>query len=222
MSALFSLFAFEVRLAMRSGGGTLMGIIFFLSIVTIIPFAVGPDLQLLARIGPAVLWIGALLATLLGLERLFKTDQEDGALDVLRMSDHPLEVIVFVKCLAHWAVTGLPLVFAAPLFGLLLNMDSRTIIATSGMLFIGTPALTYLGSIGAALTVSLRRGGLLLPILILPLTIPVIIFGVAASYAINDPITTFRTPFIFLTALSLFALVLGPIASSWAIRVSDD
>ena len=222
MSALFSLFAFEVRLAMRSGGGTLMGIIFFLSIVTIIPFAVGPDLQLLARIGPAVLWIGALLATLLGLERLFKTDQEDGALDVLRMSDHPLEVIVFVKCLAHWAVTGLPLVFAAPLFGLLLNMDSRTIIATSGMLFIGTPALTYLGSIGAALTVSLRRGGLLLPILILPLTIPVIIFGVAASYAINDPITTFRTPFIFLTALSLFALVLGPIASAWAIRVSDD
>ena len=222
MSALFSLFAFEVRLAMRSGGGTLMGIIFFLSIVTIIPFAVGPDLQLLARIGPAVLWIGALLATLLGLERLFKTDQEDGALDVLRMSDHPLEVIVFVKCLAHWAVTGLPLVFAAPLFGLLLNMDSRTIIATSGMLFIGTPALTYLGSIGAALTVSLRRGGLLLPILILPLTIPVIIFGVAASYAINDPITTFRTPFLFLTALSLFALVLGPIASAWAIRVSDD
>lgn len=222
MSALLALFSFEARLAMRSGGGMLMGVIFFLSIVTVIPFAVGPDLQLLARIGPAILWIGALLATLLGLERLFKTDQEDGALDLLRMSDHPLEIIVFIKCLAHWAVTGLPLVFVAPLFGLLLNMDSQTIIATSGMLFIGTPALTYLGAIGAGLTIGLRRGGLLLPILVLPLTIPVIIFGVAASYAVSDPIATFRTPFLFLTALSLFALVIGPIVAAWAISLSDD
>jgi len=222
VNALVTLFAFEVRLAMRSGGGALMGIIFFLSIVTVIPFAVGPDLLLLSRIGPAVLWIGALLATLLGLERIFKNDQEDGALDLLRMSDHPLEIIIFIKCLAHWAITGLPLVFAAPLFGLLLNMDSATIIATGGMLFIGTPALTYLGAIGAGLTIGLRRGGLLLPILILPLTIPVIIFGVAASYAINDPVTTFRTPFMLLSAISLFSLVLGPIAASWAIRLSDD
>ncbi|MEP3524443.1 MAG: heme exporter protein CcmB [Hyphomicrobiales bacterium] len=222
MSPLLTLFSFEARLAIRSGGGALMGIIFFLSIVTVIPFAVGPDLQLLARIGPAVLWIGALLATLLGLERLFKTDQEDGALDLLRMSDHPLEVIVFIKCLAHWAVTGLPLVFAAPLFGLLLNMDAKTIMATGGMLFIGTPALTFLGAIGAGLTVGLRRGGLLLPILILPLTIPVIIFGVAASYAVNDPLAAFKTPFIFLAAISLFALVIGPIAAAWAIRLSDD
>lgn len=222
MRALISLFMFEARLAVRSGGGALMGIVFFLSIVTVIPFAVGPDLQLLARIGPAVLWIGALLATLLGLERLFKADHEDGALDLLRLSDHPLEAIVFIKCVAHWAVTGLPLVFAAPLFGLLLNMDAGTILATSGMLFIGTPSLTFLGAIGAGLTVGLRRGGLLLPILILPLAIPVLIFGVAASYAVNDPVSSFRPPFLFLTALSLFSLVAGPLAAAWAIRLSDE
>lgn len=222
MRALFELFRFEARLAFVSGGGALMGIIFFLSIVTVIPFAVGPDLNLLSRIGPAVLWIGALLATLLGLERLFKTDQEDGALDLLMMSGQPLELIVFIKCIAHWTVTGLPLVISAPLFGLILNMSETTILATAGMLFIGTPALTFLGAIGAALTVGLRRGGLLLPILILPLAIPIIIFGVAASYAIDDPVASFRPPFLFLTALSLFTLVIGPIASAWALRFSED
>lgn len=222
MNAFIQFFRFEARLALVSGGGALMGIIFFLSIVTIIPFAVGPDLDLLSRIGPAILWIGALLATLLGLERLFKVDQEDGSLDFLKMSGYPLELIVFIKCLAHWTVTGLPLVLSAPLFGLILNMSEKTIFATSAMLFIGTPALTFLGAIGAALTVGLRRGGLLLPVLILPLAIPIIIFGVAASYAIDDPASSFKPPFLLLTALSLFIFVMGPIASAWALHFSDE
>ena len=181
--ALWTLYRFETRLAMTSGGGMLTGVIFFLSLVTMIPFAIGPDLPLLAKIGPAILWIGALLSTLLGLDRLFKIDQEDGTLDALRLNHQSLEMIVFVKCAAHWTVSVLPLVVAAPLFGLLLNMEVAGMASIAGTLLVGTPALTFLGAIGAGLTVGLRRGGLLLPILILPLTIPVVIFGVAASVA---------------------------------------
>lgn len=215
------LFRHEIRVAARSGGGAMTGVIFFLSIVTVIPFAVGPDLDLLSRLGPAVLWIGALLSTLLGLERLFKSDQEDGTLDILRMSDEPLELIVFIKCAAHWTVTGLPLVLVTPLFGLILNMTAMSIWATLITLLAGTPALTFLGAIGAGLTVGLRRGGLLLPILILPLAIPVLIFGVAASYAATDPVAAFRTPFLFLSAFTLFSMVIAPVAASWAIRIND-
>ncbi|MBA4783670.1 MAG: heme exporter protein CcmB [Rhizobiales bacterium] len=222
MKPLFALFRFEMRLAMRSGGGALMGVIFFLAIVAVMPFAIGPDLKLLSRIGPAILWIGALLSTLLGLERLLKADHEDGALDLLRMSDVMLELVVFVKCLAHWMVTGLPLVVATPLFGLILNMEPQPIFTTAAMLLVGTPALTFLGAIGAGLTVGLRRGGLLLPILILPFAVPVLIFGVAASTAVGDIGGNFRTPFLLLAALSLFSLVLGPLATAWAIRLSED
>ncbi|MEP1443648.1 MAG: heme exporter protein CcmB [Hyphomicrobiales bacterium] len=224
--ALWTLYRYETRLAMTSGGGMLTGVIFFLSLVTMIPFAIGPDLPLLAKIGPAILWIGALLSTLLGLDRLFKMDQEDGTLDVLRVSHQPLELIVFVKCAAHWTVSVLPLVIAAPLFGLLLNMEGAGMLSIAGTLLIGTPALTFLGAIGAGLTVGLRRGGLLLPILILPLTIPVVIFGVAASVAGSqiglETAVNFKTPFLFLCAMTLFSAVLAPIASAWAIRLNDN
>ena len=223
--ALWTLYRFETRLAMTSGGGMLTGVIFFLSLVTMIPFAIGPDLPLLAKIGPAILWIGALLSTLLGLDRLFKIDQEDGTLDALRMSDQSLELIVLVKCAAHWTVSVLPLVVAAPLFGLLLNMEVAGMASIAGTLLVGTPALTFLGAIGAGLTVGLRRGGLLLPILILPLTIPVVIFGVAASVAGSqvglDAAVNFKTPFLFLCAMTLFSAVLSPIAAAWAIRLND-
>ena len=223
--ALWTLYRFETRLAMTSGGGMLTGVIFFLSLVTMIPFAIGPDLPLLAKIGPAILWIGALLSTLLGLDRLFKIDQEDGTLDALRLSHQSLEMIVFVKCLAHWTVSVLPLVVAAPLFGLLLNMEVAGMASIAGTLLVGTPALTFLGAIGAGLTVGLRRGGLLLPILILPLTIPVVIFGVAASVAGSqfglDAAVNFKAPFLFLCAMTLFSVVLSPIARAWAIRLND-
>ena len=163
-----------------------------------VPFGVGPDLVLLGRIGPAILWIGALLATLLSLDRLFQVDRDDGGLDLILMGETPLELVVLVKCLAHWTATGLPLVIASPLLAVFMNMEPVAIGATSLTLLVGTPALTFIGAIGAALTVSLRRGGLLLAILVLPLTVPVMIFGVsAATAAVQDPVP-FMAPFSIL------------------------
>eukprot|EP01037_Dinobryon_pediforme_P042351 gene42351-52660_t len=172
MRPLAALFIRDWQLATRVGGGAMMGALFFLIVVTVVPFGVGPDLKLLARIGPAILWIGALLATLLSLDRLFQADRDDGVLDLLLMGETPLELVVLVKCCAHWAATGLPLVVAAPFLAVFMNLEPPAIAATVATLAVGTPALTFLGAIGAALTVSLRRGGLLSAILVLPLTIP--------------------------------------------------
>jgi len=222
MSAMGALFVRELRLSVRVGGGALMGVLFFLIVVTVFPFAVGPDLNLLGRLGPAILWIGALLATLLGLDRLFQADQEDGSLDLLLLGDHPLELMVLVKCAAQWIATGLPLVLATPLLSLFLNLEPVGIAAVTATLLVGTPALTLIGAIGAALTVILRRGGLLLSILILPLTIPILIFGVSASVgAVTDP-APFDTPFYILCALSLMSLVVGPIAAAAALRGAQE
>lgn len=222
MSAWATLFRRELRLAVRVGGGAMMGVLFFLIVVTVMPFAIGPDLNLLSRIGPAVLWLGALLATLLGLDRLYEADREDGSLDLIVASGHPLEMIVIVKCLAHWTATGLPLVIAAPFFSLFLAMPPETIASTTATLLVGTPALTLLGSIGAGLTVSLRRGGLLLPILILPMAVPVLIFGVSASTAVVIDPAGFRTPFLLLAAVSLVAAVVGPVATAASLRGGVD
>ena len=141
MRALAALFARDVRLSVKAGGGAPMGVLFFLAVVTLMPFSIGPDLPLLARIGPAVLWIGALLATLLGLDRMFQVDQEDGTIDVLLTGGHALELVVLVKAAAHWVSTSLPLVIAAPFMGLLLNMDATAIGAVTLTLLVGTPAL---------------------------------------------------------------------------------
>lgn len=217
-----ALFKRDLRLSVRIGGSALVGVLFFLAVVTVIPFGVGPDLNLLARIGPAILWIGALLATLLGLDRLFQADREDGTLDLMMMSGRPLELVVLVKCLAHWIATGLPLVVAAPLLAVFLNLDPVSMGAVTATLLVGTPALTLIGAIGASLTVSLRRGGLLLAVLVIPLAIPVLIFGVsAADAAIHDPVP-FLTPFLILCALTLIATVVGPVASAAALRFSSD
>ena len=217
MTALAALLIRDMRLAVRIGGGALMGVLFFLIVVTLTPFAIGPDLVLLKRIGPAILWIGALLASLLALDRLFAADHEDGSLDLLLMGSAPLELTVLTKALAHWITTGLPLVIATPLLGLFLNLEPQAIGAVALTLLAGTPALTCIGLIGAALSVALRRGGLLLPVLVLPLTVPVLIFGVAAS---NAAITGsgFGAPFMILCALTLGSLVLGPLAAGAALR----
>ena len=217
MTALAALLVRDMRLAVRIGGGALMGVLFFLIVVTLTPFAIGPDLVLLKRIGPAILWIGALLASLLALDRLFAADHEDGSLDLLLMGSAPLELTVLTKALAHWITTGLPLVIATPLLGLFLNLEPQAIGAVALTLLAGTPALTCIGLIGAALSVALRRGGLLLPVLVLPLTVPVLIFGVAAS---NAAITGsgFGAPFMILCALTLGSLVLGPLAAGAALR----
>ena len=218
MNAFASLLGRDMRLAVRVGGGALMGALFFLVVVSMIPFAIGPDLALLARIGPAILWLGALLASLLALDRLFATDYEDGSLDLLMMGGMPLELAVATKAIAHWITTGLPLVIIAPLLGLMLNVELHAVGWLALTLAAGTPALTFLGLIGAALSVALRRGGLLLAVLVLPLTVPVLIFGVAAANAAIVGPVPFGPPFTILCALSLASLVLGPIAAAAVLR----
>ena len=159
MSMFFAILARDMRLSVRVGGGALMGALFFLIVVSMMPFAIGPDLNLLGRIGPAVLWLGALLATLLALDRLFAVDHDDGSLDLLMMGHLPLELAVAAKAIAHWLTTGLPLVIIAPVLGLMLNVDMREMGWVALTLLAGTPALTFIGLIGAALSVTLRRGG---------------------------------------------------------------
>ena len=220
MSALFFR---ELAIATRSGGAAMLGVLFFLAVVAVIPFGVGPDLNLLARIGPAILWIGALLASLLGLDRLFQAERDDGSLDLLLMQDFlSLVFTVFIKCTAHWVATGLPLVLAAPLLGLLMNMDLTATGAAMLTLLVGTPAIAFIGAAGAAVAVSLPRGGILVSILILPLAIPVLIFGVSATYAaVTDP-DPFWPPFQILCAITLFFAALGPIAAAGALRGAAD
>lgn len=222
MNALLALLQREVRLAVRIGGGALIGTLFLLAVVIVVPFAIGPDLNLLRRIGPAILWIGVLLASLLALDRLFAADHEDGALDLMLMASAPLELTVAVKGAAHWLTTGLPLVVVAPLMGLFLDLDLGTGLMVAVTMLAGTPALTFLGLIGAALAVALRRGGLLLPVLILPLAIPVLVFGVAASQAAIVGPVPFGTPFTILCALTLASLVIGPVAAAAALRLARE
>jgi heme exporter protein B len=213
-----ALFLRDLRLAVRVGGGALIGVVFFLMVVTLVPFALGPDLALLGRIGPAILWLGALLATLLGLDRLLTTDFEDGSLDLILMAPISLELAIATKALAHWLMTGLPIVIAAPLLGILLNVGPETTGAVALTLLVGTPALTFIGAIGAALTVTLRRGGVLLPVLVLPLNIPVLIFGVGTSNAAVTGTTAFGPAFGVLCALTLMSAVIGPAAAAIALR----
>jgi heme exporter protein B len=215
---LSAILARDMRVAWRVGGGALMGVLFFLAVVTLIPFALGPDLGLLRRVGPAVLWLGALLASLLALDRLLAVDQDDGSLDLIVTAPAPLELIVATKAVAHWLTTGVPLVVAAPLFGVMLNIEPAAIAAVTASLLVGTPALTFIGLIGAALSVALRRGGILLPILVLPLTVPVLIFGVAAANAARGGPVGLGTPFTILCALTLMSLVIGPFAAAATLR----
>jgi heme exporter protein B len=216
--ALAALLSRDIRVSLRVGGGALTGVLFFLAVITLIPFALGPDLALLRRIGPAILWLGALLASLLALDRLFADDQADGSLDLLLTGATPLELVVATKAVAHWIATGLPLVIVSPVLGLILNLESDAIFVVFLTLLAGTPALTFIGVIGAALAATLRRGGLLLPILILPLTVPVLIFGVSAANAALVGPVPFGAPFAILCALTLFSMVLGPVAAAATLR----
>lgn len=218
MTALAAVLVRDMRIAVRVGGGALMGVLFFLVVATLVPFALGPDLALLQRIGPAILWLAALLASLLALDRLFAADHEDGSLDLILTGRAPLELVVLVKGIAHWLTTGVPLVIASPLIGLMLNLDARAAGALVLTLLVGTPALTFIGLIGAALAVTLRRGGLLLAVLVLPLAVPILIFGVAAANAAVTGPVPFGTPFTILCALTLASLVIGPFAAAAALR----
>ncbi len=212
----------EILLSIRAGGGALTGVLFFLAVVSVFPFAVGPDTKLLSHLAPAILWIGALLASLLGLDKLFAQEREDGSLDLLVMQPHPLAITIFIKALAHWTMTGLPLVVATPMFGIMLNLSPLGIGATMITLLAGTPAISFIGAVGAAVSVKLPRGSMLISVLVLPLVIPILIFGVAAiTGALEDP-APFTAPFLFVCAITLFTSVLGPLAASIMLRHSAD
>ena len=221
MSALYAILKRELLLARRIGAGAELGIVFFLILISVVPFAIGADQKLIGRIAPAILWLAALLATLLGLDRLFQDDRDDGSLDHLILSGLPLELVVLAKGIGHWLATGLPLVIGTPVFGLILGLDARAIGLVALTLLIGTPALTLIGAIGAALITAMRRGGLVVAVLVLPFTIPVLIFGVGTvSGALGSGGAA--TPLMILAALSLASLVLAPIAAAAALRAALD
>jgi heme exporter protein B len=216
-----ALVARDLLLAARVGGSGALSLVFFLMIVALVPFALGPDLNLLSRIGPAILWLAAVLATLIGLDRLFQADEEDGSLDLMTGAPVPLECVVLAKVTAHWLTTGLPLALASPLFGLLVALDGTAMAGTALTLLVGTPALTFVGAIGAALTASIRRGGLILAVLVLPLMIPTLIFGVSAAQSATGGTVPFGTPLMVLAGLSLIAAVVGTVAAAAALRWSE-
>ena len=217
--AFLALIGREVRLAWRQGNSSAMAVTFFLVAVTLFPLGIGPELSVLARISAGVIWVAALLSALLTLDRLFQQDFEDGSLDLLALAPMPMELIVLAKSIAHWLTTGLPLVVAAPLLAVLLNMDSGGLGILMLSLAIGTPALSLTGAIGAALTVTVRRGGVLMPLLILPLYVPTLIFGVGAVDAVLNNIVA-GPNLLYLGALSLVALALAPFAAAAAIRLA--
>ncbi|GAB5378102.1 MAG: heme exporter protein CcmB [Acuticoccus sp.] len=218
--SLLALYWRDVRLAFGAGGGGLVGVIFYLAVTAVAPFAIGPDLPLLAQIGPALLWLAALLSLLLGLERLFQADAEDGTLDQLRLAEMPLVMVVLAKAAAHWTAAALPLLVATPLAAILLNMNLTALGLTLAGLVIGTPGLALIGAVGAAVAVSLRRAGVLIAVLVLPLSVPFVIFGVAAveaGAAGRDPLPALA----LLVAATLVALVVAPIAAAAALKDID-
>ena len=219
MNAFWTLVARDLRLAMREGSavGTALG--FYLIVVTLMPLGLGPDLRLLSRIAPGVLWIALLLAALLSLPRIFETDHEDGSLEVMATGSLPLEGAAAAKALAHWLSTGIPLALLAPLLGLLLNLELGAYPALVTSMLAGTPAISFLGAAGAALTLSARRGGLLLALLVLPLYVPTLIFGISAMSAATVPGQGFEASLLILCAISLASLVLGPVAAAAALRI---
>jgi heme exporter protein B len=209
----------DLRLAVRAGGGFGLGLAFFLIVVVLVPFGVGPESGLLSKIAPGVLWIGALLACLLSLDRIFALDWEDGSLDLLATAPVPLEGIVSMKALAHWLTTGLPLVLAAPALGVLLSLPQGGYVWLVASLAVGTPALSVIGTFGAALTVGIKRGGLLLALLVRPLYVPTLIFGAEVARRGAEGFEV-MTPLLMLGGITFGTLALLPFASAAVLRIN--
>lgn len=209
----------DLKLAFRAGGGFGLGLAFFLIVTVLVPFSVGPQSALLASIAPGILWLGALLACLLSLDRLLALDWEDGSLDLLATAPLPLEAVVTVKALAHWLTTGLPLVLAAPVLGVLLNLPGAGYGWLVLSLAVGTPALSVIGTFGAALTVGLKRGGLLLSLLVLPLYVPTLIFGAEVARRGTEGMAT-TSPLLMLAGITAGTIALLPFASAAVLRVN--
>jgi heme exporter protein B len=214
----FALLIRDIRLATRAGGSAALALAFFAAVATLVPLGVGADLRLLARIAAGVLWVAAVLATLLSLDRLFQSDFEDGSLDLIALAPLPLEATAFAKIAAHWLVTGLPLTLLSPLLALLFGLPKSGYAPLVASLALGTPAVSAIGAIGAALTLSIRRGGLILPFIVLPLLAPVVIFGAGAVLSALDGIS--NGALWLLAAFSFAAMVLSPFATAAAVRLN--
>ena len=217
MRAFLDLVWRDLRLALRQRADASLAVLFFVLTAALFPFGVGPEPNLLARMAPGIIWVTALLAVLLSLERLFLADYEDGTLELLVLAPQPLELLVLAKTLAHWLTTGLPLIAAAPLLALFYNMDPAGLPMLILAMALGTPSLSLIGAVGAALTLGARRGGVLIPLLVLPLNVPVLIFGVLALDAALAGLNP-RPHILFLAALCLGFLVLSPVAAAAALR----
>jgi heme exporter protein B len=219
LTAFLALLKRDLTLAVREGAalGTALG--FFLVVVAMLPLGLGPDLKLLSRIAPGILWIALLLAALLSLPRMLEADHEDGSLEVMATAPLPLELAVAAKALAHWISTGIPLALMAPVLGLMLNLDLALTPALIATTLAGTPAISFLGAIGAALTLRVRRGGLLLALLVLPLYIPTLIFGISAMGFSGLGQDGFGASFLILSAISVASIALAPVAAAAALRL---
>jgi heme exporter protein B len=220
MSAFLSLIGRDLSLARRQGGAVSTALGFYLIIVAALPLGLGPDLNLLSRIAPGVLWVALLLSSLLSADRMFHDDYEDGSLEVIALGPLPLELVAFAKAIAHWLSVGIPLLLLSPLLALMLNMDGRAYGPLLLTLLAGTPAVSFIAGIGAALTLGLRKGGLLLPLIIMPLYVPILIFGVSAIDAIITGPGSFSAPFSILCALTLASVVLAPLGTAAALRLN--
>lgn len=209
----------DLRLAIRAGGGFGLGLAFFLIVIVLMPFGIGPETGMITRIAPGILWIGALLACLLSLDRIFALDWEDGSLELLATSPLPLEAVAGIKALAHWITTGLPLVAAAPVLAILLNLPPDGFPWLIASLALGTPALSAIGTFGAALTVGLKRGGLLLSLLVLPLYVPTLLFGAEAARRGAEGMDAL-TPLALLAGITCLAAAAMPFAAAAALRVN--
>lgn len=217
MKALGAIIARDLKLAFRAGGEAFTLVLFFVMIAVVVPFAVGPDRAMLSRLAPGVVWIAALLSMLLGLDRLFRADSEDGSLLLFRHASIPLEAVVAAKLIAHWLATALPLIIVSPVLAVLLSMDVAGWARAALSLLCGTPALVAFGTVGAAVTVGLPRGGVLAAVLLVPLALPVVIFGVGAvgSQAADSAL-------LLLLALSLVTVAFAPFAAALALRTGQD
>ena len=209
----------DLRIAVRAGGGFGLSLAFFFIIVIFFPFSIGPNLDLLSKVAPGTLWVGALLACLLSLERIFALDFEDGTLDLLATSPIPLEGVVIAKAFVHWLTTGLPLILLTPFLGVLLGLHTSGIIFLITSLIFGTPALSIIGTFGAALTVGIKRGGLLLSILVLPLYIPTLIFGAEAARRGGEGFEM-QTSILLLLGVTLLSWAILPFAAASVLRIN--
>lgn len=214
-----SVYKKDTRLAFANRSDIINPIIFYLLVITLFPLGIGPEPNLLTRMAPGVIWVAALLATMLSLDKLFRDDFQDGTLEQLMLSPFPLSLSIFAKIAAHWSITGLPLVLLSPLFALLMNVEPDAFLAIFLTLLVGTPLLSLIGAIGAGLTVGLQKGGVLMSLLVLPLYIPVLIFATSAIDAASQS-AAYSGHLAFLGALFIVALVLAPIAVSSALKVS--